>query len=58
MQDPRIDKLAEILVTYSCRVQRGENVLIEAYDITRRGYRHGGEACGAGGREAVRDREA
>ena len=33
MQDPRIDKLAEILVTYSCRVQRGENVLIEAYDI-------------------------
>jgi aminopeptidase len=33
MHDPRIDKLADILVTYSCRVQPGENVLIEGYDI-------------------------
>jgi aminopeptidase len=33
MKDPRIIKLAEILVGYSCRVQPGENVLIEAYDI-------------------------
>jgi aminopeptidase len=33
MKDPRVDKLAEILVNYSCRVQPGENVLIEAYDV-------------------------
>ncbi len=33
MKDPRVEKLADILVNYSCRVQPGENVLIEAYDI-------------------------
>ncbi len=32
MHDPRMDKLAEVLVKYSCRVQAGENVLVEAYD--------------------------
>jgi aminopeptidase len=32
MQDPRIDRLAQILVGYSCRVQPGENVLLEAFD--------------------------
>ena len=33
MLDPRVDRLAQILVGYSCRVQPGENVLLEAYDI-------------------------
>ena len=31
--DPRIEKLAHNLVTYSCDVQKGENVLIEAFGV-------------------------
>ncbi|MFL2483235.1 MAG: aminopeptidase [Verrucomicrobiales bacterium] len=33
MHDPRIDKLAKQLVTYSTSVKRGDNVLIDAYDV-------------------------
>ncbi len=33
MKDPRVAKLADILITYSARVQPGEKVLVEAYDI-------------------------
>ena len=33
MKDPRYAKLADILVGYSCDVQPGENVLVEAYDV-------------------------
>ena len=33
MLDPRIDRLAEILLTHSCELERGENVLIEAFDL-------------------------
>jgi aminopeptidase len=33
MSDPRIDRLAEILIDHSCELKRGENVLIEAYDV-------------------------
>lgn len=33
MKDPRYTKLAEVLVKHSTRVQPGEKVLIEAYDI-------------------------
>lgn len=33
MFDPREKELAELLVNYSCDVQKGENVLIEAIDI-------------------------
>ena len=33
MFDPREKKLAELLVNYSTDVQKGENVLIEAFDI-------------------------
>lgn len=33
MSDPRNGKLAELLVNYSCRVQPGEKVLIEATDV-------------------------
>ena len=33
MHDPRIDKLAKQLVNYSTSVKRGDNVLIDAYDV-------------------------
>src|SRR3954463_3123324 len=33
MKDPRFTQLAELLVHHSCDVQRGEKVLIEAFDI-------------------------
>jgi aminopeptidase len=33
MRDPRVARLADILVSYSTKVQPGEKVLIEAYDI-------------------------
>ncbi|MBF0524896.1 MAG: aminopeptidase [Deltaproteobacteria bacterium] len=33
MIDPRMARLAEVLVNYSCKVQAGERVLIEAFDL-------------------------
>jgi len=33
MNDPRLDRLAELLVSHSCRLEPGENVLIEAFDL-------------------------
>ncbi len=33
MKDPRVGKLAEILIGHSTQVQPGEKVLVEAYDI-------------------------
>lgn len=33
MADPRFEKLADIIVRHSCRVQEGEKVLIETFDI-------------------------
>ncbi len=33
MHDPRLDKLATILLDHSCRLERGEKVLIEAFDL-------------------------
>src|SRR5262245_42964548 len=33
MKDPRFTKLANLLVTHSCKVEPGEKVLVEAYDI-------------------------
>jgi aminopeptidase len=33
MRDPRIDKLAEVLLDHSCRIAKGERVLIEAFDL-------------------------
>ena len=33
MTDPRIKRLADLLVNYSCAVKPGENVLLEAIDI-------------------------
>ena len=36
MSDPRHTQLAEILVQYSCNLQEGDKVLIEAIDIPHR----------------------
>lgn len=36
MADPRYDQLADVLLGHSCRLEAGENVLIEAYDIPQR----------------------
>ena len=33
MNDPRITRLAEILLDHSCRVTKGQKVLIEAFDL-------------------------
>ena len=33
MTDPRIAKLADVLVNYSCAIQAGESILIEAIDV-------------------------
>ena len=33
MQDPRFDELAKLLVEYSTRLKRNENVLIEGFDV-------------------------
>lgn len=33
MKDPRIEKLADVLIQHSTKLQKGENVLIEAIDI-------------------------
>jgi len=33
--DPRLQKLAENLINYSCRLQKGEKLLIEAIDIPK-----------------------
>jgi aminopeptidase len=33
MHDPRIDKLAALLLDHSCRVKQGDKVLIEAFDL-------------------------
>ncbi|MDB5293986.1 MAG: thermophilic metalloprotease family protein, partial [Phycisphaerales bacterium] len=33
MTDPRIDKLADVLINYACAVKPGEHILIEAFDV-------------------------
>jgi aminopeptidase len=33
MHDPRIDTLADLLLDHSCRIERGEKILIEAFDL-------------------------
>lgn len=33
MQDPRVQRLAEILIDHSCQLQKGEKILIEAFDL-------------------------
>ncbi len=33
MQDPRIEKLAAVLIDHSCQISAGEKVLIEAFDL-------------------------
>src|SRR5256714_57504 len=54
MTDPRLDKLADVLINYSCAVKPGETILIEAIDVphafTKSLVRH---ATAAGGRPLV-----
>ena len=33
MNDPRISKLANLLLDHSCSLQEGERILIEAFDL-------------------------
>jgi aminopeptidase len=33
MKDPRLTKLAKVLINYSTKLKKGENVLIEGYDV-------------------------
>ena len=33
MLDPRMTRLADVLINYSCAVQAGEKILIEAIDV-------------------------
>ncbi len=33
MKDVRVDKLAEVLIEHSCRLEPGEKILIEAFDL-------------------------
>src|SRR2546423_4785172 len=33
MTDPRFAKLAKLLIEYSCRLKRGERILIEVIDV-------------------------
>jgi len=33
VKDPRFDRLADVLISHSCRLQPGDNVLIEAFDL-------------------------
>lgn len=54
MTDPRHTRLAELLIGYSCEVEPGDNVLIEAIDVPERFVRELVRACGeAGGRPYV-----
>ncbi|HEX4124476.1 MAG TPA: aminopeptidase [Tepidisphaeraceae bacterium] len=54
MIDPRITKLAKLLINYSCAVQSGENILIEAIDVPN-AFTTAlvAEAAAAGGRPVV-----
>jgi len=33
MHDPRIDQLADLLLDHSCRLEKGERILVEAFDL-------------------------
>ena len=33
MKDPRIEKLAKLLINYSVSLKKGEKILIEAFDV-------------------------
>jgi aminopeptidase len=54
MTDPRIEKLADVLINYSCGLKPGENILVEAIDVphafTKALVKH---ASAAGGRPLV-----
>lgn len=33
MTDPRVERLADVLINYSCEIKPGENILVEAIDV-------------------------
>lgn len=50
MTDPRIEKLADVLINYSCALKPGERILIEAIDVPHAFTRAlARRACAAGG---------
>jgi aminopeptidase len=49
MLDPRYTKLADLLINYSCSVQRGETVLIEAIDVPHDFVKELVRVCAASG---------
>src|SRR4051794_30857331 len=54
MTDPRIEKLADVLVNYSCAVKPGEALLLEAIDVPHAFTQAVVRACAAaGGRPVV-----
>ncbi len=54
MIDPRMTRLADVLINYSCAVKPGENLLIEAIDIPHEFTRELVRTCAAaGGRPLV-----
>jgi aminopeptidase len=54
MTDPRIEKLADVLINYSCEVKPGEALLLEAIDVPHAFTKAVVRACsGAGGRPLV-----
>lgn len=54
MTDPRIEKLADVLINYSCAVEAGEKILIEAIDVPHAFTRElVKRAAAAGGRPIV-----
>ena len=55
MTDPRIDKLADVLINYSCAVKPGEKILIEAIDVPHAFTKALVRRRRRGGRAAARD---
>ena len=53
MTDPRVRKLADLLINYSCRLKPGERVLLEATDVPHSFTRAVVEAAAAAGGAAV-----
>ena len=53
MTDPRITKLADLLINYSCEVKAGEKVLLEAIDVPHAFTRAVVEAAAKAGGSAV-----
>jgi aminopeptidase len=53
MNDPRMKKLADLLINYSCALKHGEKVLVEAIDVPHEFTRAIIESAAAAGGQAV-----